>query len=519
VTQAKSRTLARFGSMLLGREPLPASLGFAVAVACIAVETAVLLLLKKLAPNNAFGVLYLIGVLIVATGWSAGLAAATAVVSAIAYNYFREWPDVRGALNEIEDWVTLFVFVVVALVAHILARIARVRATDAEERRQQAEASREELGILAEQQAALRRVATLVASGVPASEIFPAVTQQLARSLGVANASLWRYEPDGTATLVAACDDPGQTARMPVGSRWSLEGENIVAMVADSGQPARMDSHETAVGDVAAMIRVLGLRSGVGAPIIVQNRIWGVAVVGSSPTELLPPDTEQRVGEFTELVATAIANAEAHAALTASRARIVTATDEARRRLERDLHDGAQQRLVSLGLQLRSIEAGVPSELGSLKEQISDAVAGLSAASADLRELARGIHPAILSKGGLGPALKTLARRCAIPVTVRVELARRISESAEVAAYYVVTEAITNATRHAQASEIDIDVRINGSDLALSIRDDGIGGADSSRGSGLVGLIDRVEALGGHMQIASPPGGGTALYVAIPAGA
>jgi signal transduction histidine kinase len=511
--------LARFGSMLLGREPLPASQGFAVAVACIAAETAVLLLLKKLAPNNAFGVLYLIGVLIVATGWSAALAAATAVVSAIAYNYFREWPDVSGALNEIEDWVVLFIFVVVALVAHILARIARARADEAEERRQQAEASREELRILAEQQAALRRVATLVASGVPDSEIFPAVTQQLARSLGVDNASLWRYESDGTATLVAACDDPGQTARMPVGSRSSLEGENIVAMVADSGQPARMDSHETAVGEVAAMIRRLGLRSGVGAPIIVQGRIWGVAVVGSRPTELLPPDTEQRVGEFTELVATAIANAEARAALTASRTRIVTAADDARRRLERDLHDGAQQRLVSLGLQLGSIEAEVPSELGSLKEQISDAVAGLTVASADLRELARGIHPAILSKGGLGPALKTLARRCAIPVTVRVELERHISESAEVAAYYVVAESVTNATRHAQASEIDIDVRINGSDLALSIRDDGVGGADSSKGSGLIGLIDRVEALGGHMQIASPPGGGTALHVTIPAGA
>jgi signal transduction histidine kinase len=517
VTQGKSRILVRFGSILLARKPLSAPLGFAVAVACIAVGTAVLLLLKRFAPDNSFGVLYLIGVLIVATGWTAGLATATAVASAIAYNYLRRWPDVSGALNQMEDWVVIFVFVVVGLVAHILARVARIRAADAEDRRREAEASREARGILAEQQAALRRVATLVARGVPASEVFPAVTQELARSLGVDNASLWRYEPDGTATLVAACDDPGQTARMPVGSRWSLEGENIVAMVADSGQPARMDSHATAVGDVAAMIRRLGLRSGVGAPIIVQNRIWGVAVVGSSPTELLPPDTEQRVGEFTELVATAIANAEAHAALTASRARIVTAADEARRRLERDLHDGAQQRLVSLALQLRSIEAEVPSNFDSLKGQISDAVAGLNAASADLQELARGIHPAILSRGGLGPALKTLARRCAIPVTVHLELEGHIPESAEVAAYYVVAEAITNTTRHAQASGMDIDVRIDGPDLVLSIRDDGVGGADSSNGSGLIGLIDRVEALGGHMQIASPSGGGTALYVAIPA--
>jgi signal transduction histidine kinase len=514
VTRAKRPTLARLGSLPLSRAPLPAPLGLGVSVGCIVVETAVTLLLKALDPGSAFGVLYLIGVLIIATGWSAGLAAATAVVSAIAYDYLRRWPDVSGALTETEDWVVIFVFMVVALVAHLLARIARTRAADAEERRQEAEASREQLSVLAEQQAALRRVATLVARGVPASEVFPAVAQELARCLGVANASVWRYEPDGTATLVAARDDPLQTERMPVGSRWPLEGENIAAMVADSGRPVRMDSHDTAVGDAAALIRRLGLRGGVGAPIVVENRLWGVAVVGS--TEPLPSDAEQRVGEFTELVATAIANAEAHAALTASRARIVTAADDARRRLERDLHDGAQQRLVSLALQLRSIEAGVPSELGSLKGQISDAVAGLSAASADLQELARGIHPAIESNGGLGPTLEMLARRCTIPVTVHLELEGRISESAEVAAYYVVAEAITNATRHADASGMDIDALINGSDLALTIRDDGVGGADSSNGSGLIGLIDRVEALGGHMQIVSPPGGGTAMHVAIP---
>jgi signal transduction histidine kinase len=516
VTKARRRTLARLGSLPLSRAPLPAALGLAVAVGCIAAETAVALLLKALAPDNAFGVLYLIGVLIIATGWGGGLAVATAVASAFAYDCLRSWPDVHGALTKIEDWVVIVVFVVVGVVAHILARVARTRAADAEERRQEAEVSRDELSALAEQQAALRRVATLVARGAPASQIFPAVAHELARSLGVANASLWRYEPDGTATLVAARDDPAQTGQMPVGSRWSLEGENVVAMVADSGQPARMDSHDTAAGAAAALIRRLGLRSGAGAPIIVEGRLWGVAVVGSGPTKPLPPHTEQRVAEFTDLVATAIANAEAHAALTASRARIVTAADDARRRLERDLHDGAQQRLVSLALRLRSIEAEVPSELGSLKHQISDSVAGLTAASADLQELARGIHPAILSKGGLGPAVKVLARRCAIPVTVHLDLQGRIPESAEVAAYYVVAEALTNATRHAQASGMDIHVSLNGSELVLSIRDDGVGGADSSSGSGLIGLMDRVEALGGQMQIVSPPGGGTALHVAIP---
>ncbi len=474
-----------------------------------------MLLLKTLAPDNAFGVLYLIGVLIVATGWGAGLATATAVLSALAFDYFRGWPDAEMVPTQLQDWTVLLVFVVVALVANVLARTARAHAVDAGQRRGEAEASRDELTVLAEQQAALRRVATLVARGVRPSEIFPAVANQLARSLGVANAALWRYETDGTATLVAACDDPVQMAQMPVGSRWRLDGENIGAMVADSGQPARMDSHDTAIGEVAALIRCLGLRSGVGAPIVVEGRLWGVAVVGSS-AEPLPPGTEQRIGEFTELVATAIANAEAHAALTASRARIVAAADDARRRLERDLHDGAQQRLVSLALQLRSIEAGVPSELGWLKDQISAAVTGLNTASADLQELARGIHPAILSRGGLGPALKALVRRCPIPVTIRLALEERIPDAAEVAAYYVVAEALTNAARHAHASGIDIDVRIDESKLMLAIRDDGVGGADSGNGSGLVGLIDRVEALGGQMDIASPPGGGTALRVVIP---
>ena len=179
MTQAKPRMLARLGSVLLSRAPLPARLGLAVAVGCMVVGTAVTLLLKTLDPGSAFGVLYLIGVLIVATGWSAGLAAATALMSAIAYDYLRRWPDVSGVMTETEDWVVVFVFVLVGLVAHLLARIARTRAADAEERRQEAEASREQLSVLAEQQAALRRVATLVARGVPASEIFPAVAQEL----------------------------------------------------------------------------------------------------------------------------------------------------------------------------------------------------------------------------------------------------------------------------------------------------------------------------------------------------
>jgi signal transduction histidine kinase len=202
--------------------------------------------------------------------------------------------------------------------------------------------------------------------------------------------------------------------------------------------------------------------------------------------------------------------------LTASRVRIVAAADDARRRLERDLHDGAQQRLVSLGLELRAAEASVPADLHPLRAQISDIVTGLAGVSQDLQEISRGIHPAILSKGGLGPALKSVARRSAVPVELDVAVDRRLPESAEVAAYYVVVEALTNATKHAQASEVFVCIKAEGANLRLSVRDDGIGGADTHNGSGLIGLTDRVAALGGHLQISSPAGRGTTLLADIP---
>jgi signal transduction histidine kinase len=381
--------------------------------------------------------------------------------------------------------------------------------------RAELQANRDELQVLAEQQAALRRVAMLVARGVSPSEVFSAVAAELARVLAVQNASVWRYEPDGTATLLAACDEPA-AKKMPVGKRFTLEGDNVAAMVLHTGRPARMDGHDNAAGSAAAQIRELDLRGGVGAPIVVDGRLWGAASVGSSRPEHLPPDTEARVGDFTDLVATAIANAETHAELTASRARIVAAADDTRRRIERDLHDGAQQRLVSLGLEMRTAEASVPPELHSVKEQISHLVVGLAGVSEDLQEISRGIHPAILSRGGLGAALKTLARRSAVPVGLDVGIDRRLPGSVEVAAYYVVAEALTNAAKHAQASEITVRVEAEGANLHLLIRDDGLGGADTSKGSGLTGLVDRVEALGGQMTISSQPGRGTQLLVKIP---
>jgi signal transduction histidine kinase len=289
-----------------------------------------------------------------------------------------------------------------------------------------------------------------------------------------------------------------------------------VARVLRTGRSARMDNHDNAASPAAARIRELGMRSAVGAPIVVDGRLWGAATVSTSQSELLPLDTEARVGDFADLVATAIANAQAHAELTASRARIVAAADHARRRIERDLHDGAQQRLISLGLELRTVEANVPPDLLPLKERISDLVTTVAGVSNDLQELSRGIHPAILSKGGLGPAIKVLARRSAVPVELVLGTDRRLPDPVEVAAYYVVAESLANAAKHAQASTVDVGVNIEGDNVHLSIRDDGIGGADAARGSGLTGLHDRVEALGGRLSISSQPGIGTALHATIP---
>jgi signal transduction histidine kinase len=503
---------ARLIGLLLRTETPPVWLGVAVGATFIVVETGVVIVLKDFAPGSAFGVMYLLGILLVSTVWGFGVSAATSMASALAFDYFRDWPG-RFSVG-VDDLAVIGAFVLVALVANTLAYLVRTRAVEADQRRGEAERSRDQLRVLAELQSSLRRVATQVAHGGTPSEVFSAVADELARCLDVHHATLVRFEVDGGSVLLATHDDRGPT--MPVGSRFPSDGENIAAMVFHTGRSARMDSHDDASGPAAAMIRAVGLDSGVGAPIVVDGRVWGAAIVGSSRRDPLPADTESRLGDFADLVATAIANAETRAQLTASRARIVSAGDEARRRLERDLHDGAQQRLVSLGLNLRAAEATVPDDLGSLRRRLSEIVDGLVEASKDLQDISRGIHPAVLSRGGLAPALKTLARRSTVPVELHLGVDRRLPDSAEVAAYYVVAESLTNAAKHAQASEVTVSVEADADDLRLCIRDDGLGGADSQGGSGLIGLRDRVEALGGRLLVSSPVGTGTSLVATIP---
>jgi signal transduction histidine kinase len=295
-----------------------------------------------------------------------------------------------------------------------------------------------------------------------------------------------------------------------------MDGDNVAARVRRSGAPARIDSYEDVPGELAALLRESGVRSSVGAPIVVEGQLWGVVIAASAGDEQLPASAEARIAEFTELVATAIANADSRAKLAASRARVVAAADEARRRIERNLHDGAQQRLVSLGLRLRAVEAMAPPDLAELRLQLSEAVGGLTGVLDDLQELSRGLHPAILSEAGLGAALKALARRSALPVELDVHVPQRIAERIEAAAYYVVSEAVANAIKHAQASVVRVAVGSDDGVLDIAIHDDGIGGADPDKGSGLVGLADRVEALGGTLTVASPIGAGTALVIRLP---
>jgi signal transduction histidine kinase len=359
-------------------------------------------------------------------------------------------------------------------------------------------------------------VATLVARAASPAEVFSVVAEEMARCLKVANAEVFRYQENGAGIVAVGSFAESGAPDIPPGESLICEGENVSGKVWRTSLPARMDSYERAPGSIAARMRDLGIRSRVGAPIIVDDRVWGLAVVGSRRPEPLAPDSEERVGEFADLVATAIAAATSRAELIESRRRIVAAADETQRRLERNLHDGAQQRAVSLGLQLRSVENLVPSELGAVRELLSQIGSGLTELCEELREISHGMHPAIVSRGGLGPALKSLARRSTIPVTLDVAVPRRLPEVVEVAAYYVVAEAFTNAAKHAQASQLAVTANADDENLHLLVRDDGIGGADFDKGSGLIGLKDRVEALSGRLTLSSTLEKGTSLTATIP---
>ncbi|MDT4892426.1 MAG: hypothetical protein QOE97_1461 [Pseudonocardiales bacterium] len=368
--------------------------------------------------------------------------------------------------------------------------------------------ARMELRGFADTEAALRRLATLVARGEPPDAVFAAATSEALRYSGNGTARMIRFELDGTATLVAneGATDPG----VRVGERWEgYPPHGLTATVRRTGRSARVDDYSAIEGGEATLRE--GIQSAVAVPIHVNGRLWGMIAVGPGP---LPPGLEGRLSQFTDLVATAVGNAQNRAELITSRARIVAASDETRRRIERDLHDGAQQRLLALALRLRS--AAAPPDGDEVRTAIIDVASGLMGAIDELREISRGIHPAILSRAGLRQALRALGRRSPIPIEIDVRIDGRLPEHVEVAAYYVVSEMLTNAAKHARASVVEVDAEASGGMLRMCVRDDGVGGADPLHGSGLVGLKDRVEALGGTLSLQSPPGAGTTVQIAIP---
>jgi signal transduction histidine kinase len=551
----------------------PSRVGVAMMVLFIVVESALVRTLGMLEPAEHLGAVYLIGLLVIATFWPLWLAVLTSLLSAVAFDAVRAWGTGHFVPIEKHHLVMHAGMLLVAVVANWLARGARLRAEEADQRRREADLAAElarvmlggvkldsalelaagrlaqvvqlpwvriERGIvyagdgrvaillcdgdqvlgtllaprnspprtlrrlrervvpgleallraacdreainaaiedsnavltsLAEQQSALRRIATLVAHRVEPEEVFAAVVDEIARCLHAAGAALMRNRPDGDSTLVAA----------------------------------------------AGVINGIALpERGIQAPIMVSGAAWGFVTVVAPAESALLRGTAERVRDFADLAATAIANAAARQELTASRARIVAAADDARRRLERDLHDGAQQRLETLKLEVRLAEDSVPDGDDELRAQLQRIVTGLNGVSDDLHEFSRGIHPAVLASG-LAAALRTLARRSAIPVTLDVDVAGRLPQSVEVAAYYVVAEALTNAAKHACADSVTASAHVAGDELHLMIADDGVGGANLDKGSGLTGLTDRVEAIGGRLVVVSPYGAGTSISVTLP---
>jgi PAS domain S-box-containing protein len=410
------------------------------------------------------------------------------------------WGALMAATRRVEPWAENAETRIAAFTELVATAIANAEARDA-------------LAKLAQEQAALRRVATLVAQGASPQDLFEAVAEEVGCLLHAGSATVGRFEPDDSVTTVASWSTT--EAAFPAGGRWPTEGTNVAWMVLQTGRSARLDDFSAATDPIGVTAREAGTRSAVGSPVIVKGHLWGV-MTATSTEGPMPPGTDARLASFTELVATAIANAENKSELAASRRRIVAASDETRRRIERNLHDGTQQRLVSLGLAVRAAEADLPPERDDLRAKLSGVAKGLAAAVKDLQEISRGIHPAILSTGGLGPALRALARRSAIPVDVNITMDVRPAEPIEVAAYFVASEALANAAKHSQASYIDLSLAQRDQRMLLTVRDDGVGGADTARGSGLVGLMDRVEALGGSIRVDSRPGKGTQITAELP---
>jgi signal transduction histidine kinase len=412
-------------------------------------------------------------------------------------------PFVRDSLTD--SLLATQLFIAIATVTSLL-----LAAVTAE--RVRAEAAQREM---AGEQAALRRVATLVAADTTPSRVFAQVTEEVGRLLGLPGANVMHYDGERTATVVGAWSLHGPP-RFPVGEAFDVDGETAVARVVRSGAPARVERYDAETGTLAAAVHSAGYRSAVAAPVNVGGQVWGALVAVSTSDEPLPKGLEQRLSDFADLVGQALANADAYEKLAASRARLVEVGDAERQRLERNLHDGAQQRLVSVALGLNMVSARLESDPQSARAMLANAQADLTRGLEELRELARGIHPVVLTERGLGPALDALVARAPLPVESETLPDERLAAPIEAAAYYVVAESVTNVAKYAHASSATVAIARSNGAATVTVSDDGVGGADPAAGSGLRGLAARVEALNGRLEVDSPRGGGTRIRAEIP---
>lgn len=443
-----------------------------------------------------------------------GAAAAILVVCSLTVwnTAHDEGPFVRDSITDSLLATQLFI-ATAALTSLLLAAVTAER-TRAARALQAAEAAQREL---ADEQAALRRVATLVAGEAPPDRVFQQVTEEVGRLLGLPVASVVQYDGAQTATVVGAWSADG-APRFPVGAMLDLQGETVVARVLRTGDAQRMDSYGEASGTLGESMRGFGYRAAVAAPVTVGGRLWGALAAATTSDEPLSEGLEQRLCDFAELIAQALANADAYEKLAASRAQLVEVGDAERRRLERNLHDGAQQRLVSVSLNLSLLGGRLENDPSTARELLAAAREDLAQGLDELRELARGIHPVVLTERGLGPALDALVSRAPVEVDVAELPDERLGPSVEAAAYYIVAEAIANVTKYAGASRATVAIRRRNGAATVVVSDDGVGGADPARGSGLRGLMARVEALNGRLTVHSPPGAGTRIEAEIPLG-
>jgi PAS domain S-box-containing protein len=375
-------------------------------------------------------------------------------------------------------------------------------------------ATRLDLKIIADEQAALRRIATLVAEGAEPRTVFDAVCEETGRLIKAASVNLDHFTPDGANLVMSGWSLHG--THVPAGTRLPLEGDSINALIRRTQAPSRIDSYQGVSGRLAARLRELGIRSEVGALVVVNGNPWGALIAGTGSPEPLPAGAELRVASFAELIGTAVSNATTHSELIESRTRIITASDAARRQVTRDLHDGAQQQFVSAIINLQLAQQNWSSAPERAKEQLDRALRDANSGLQELRDIAAGIHPAILTHRGLAAAIDALAARA--PILVEVDVPGvRLPEAIESSIYFFCAEALTNVVKHAQARSASVRVAIEATRYTVEVRDDGIGGAESRPGtSGLIGLRDRIGALNGSLEVASPPSRGTTLRARIP---